>query len=299
LVAVTWPASAAATRYEAENATISQGVVEANHLNVGYQCAGIISEVGARVSNHQVGDRVVAIAPDGANAERVAASARTVWHVPKDMDLTLAACIPVAFATAHEALFALGELARGQNVLVHAGAGGVGLAAVQFAHAAGAFVLTTASSEEKLARLRDFGAGHGINYRTSSFVDEVTKVVGPDGVDLVIDPVGGSTLQHSVLCLKYRGKIVNIGLSGRDETLFNPVPLWGRNGALIGLGAPIALTHEYPRAYDVIARCIQRVRRGDLSVVIDRRFALADAAKAHAYIEERTAFGRVVLLPRG
>ncbi len=124
----------------------------------------------------------------------------------------LAACIPVAFGTAHEALFALGGLTRGQSVLIHPGAGGVGLAAIQLAHAVGALVLTTALSDEKLARLGDFGAAHGINYKTSSFVDAVARAVGPDGVDLVIGPVG--------LCwrMKHRGETGVFATKLPDDT---------------------------------------------------------------------------------
>ena len=183
---------------------------------VGYQCAGTVRESGL-VRARKVGDRVVAVAPNGSHAEIVAANEGTTWAVPEGADLTAVACVPVAFGTAHEALFALGGLTAGQRVLVHAGAGGVGLAAIQLAKAAGAEVLTTASSDEKLARLREFGATHLINYKAGSFNDAITAAIGPNGVDLVIDPVGGKTLQESVGCLRYRGRIVvNLGMAGRD-----------------------------------------------------------------------------------
>jgi NADPH2:quinone reductase len=266
---------------------------------VGYQCAGTVREVGARVLDRKVGDRVVAIVPNGSHAERVAAAASSTWLLPSSADLAAAACVPVAFGTAHEALFALGGLSKGQRVLVHAGAGGVGLAAIQLARAAGAEVLTTASSDEKLTRLRDFGATHGINYKTSDLVEGVSKAVGPNGVDLVVDTVGGKTLQESVSLLRYKGKIVNLGMAGRDRAPFDPLALWSRNATLIGMSLMTSLKNEHARTYGVIAECIARVARGELRVVIDKRFALADAAKAHAYIEGRTAFGRVIMLPHG
>ncbi len=266
---------------------------------VGYQCAGTVREVGAHVKNRRVGDRVVVLVPNGSHAERVAASAASTWVVPSGADLFSIACVPVAFGTAHEVLFALGGLAKGQKVLVHAGGGGVGLAAIQLAKAAGAEVLTTASTDEKLARLRDFGASHGINYRTSALGEAVAKAIGPNGVDLVVDTVGGKTLQDSVGCLAYKGKIVNLGMAGRDATPFNPFPLWAKNGTLIGMSLMTSLKHEYARTHGVIASCIERVATGELRVVIDKKFSLSDAAKAHAYIEARSAFGRVLLLPRG
>jgi NADPH2:quinone reductase len=266
---------------------------------VGYQGAGVVRAVGADVKRRKVGERVVFIVPSGSHAEIVAAPEATTWGVPEGADLTEVACVPVAFGTAHEALFALGKLGAGQRVLVHAGAGGVGLAAIQLARAAGAEVLTTASSEGKLARLRDFGASHVINYATGSFSDAVRKAVGPGGVQLVVDPVGGKTLQESVTCLGYQGRIVNLGMAGREGVSFNPLPLWGKNASLTGMSLMTSLQNEHARTHGVIAECIERVARGDLRVVIERRYALADAVKAHTHVEDRSVFGRVVMLPRG
>jgi NADPH2:quinone reductase len=265
---------------------------------VGYQCAGTVREVGPQAQGRRVGDRVVALVPNGSHAERVAVRAAMTWSIPAGADLVTIACVPVAFGTAHEALFELGQLTPGQRVLIHAGAGGVGLAAIQLARAAGAEVLTTASSDEKLARLREFGAAHGINYKTSKFVDGVAQAIGPNAVDLVIDPVGGKVLQDSALCLKYRGRIVNLGLAAREPMTFNPLSLYGKNGALLGVMLMSSLQHEYARTHKVISDCIERVAAGELRVVIDSKFPLAEAAKAHAYIEQRSAFGRVVMRPK-
>jgi NADPH2:quinone reductase len=266
---------------------------------VGYQCAGTIREVGARVTKRRVGERVVAIMQNGSHAERAVSGVGFTWVAPDGADLVSIACVPVAFGTAHEALFTLGGLQRGQRVLIHAGAGGVGLAAIQLAKAAGAEVVTTASSEDKLVRLKELGAAHGVNYKTSPLVESVAAAVGPNAIDLVVDSVGGKTLQDSVGTLKYRGRIVNLGRAGRDMTLFDPYPLWGRNGSLTGMSLTTSLTNEHERTHAAIAGYIARVASGELRVPIDRRFSLADAAKAHAYIESRAAFGRVVMLPAG
>jgi NADPH2:quinone reductase len=264
---------------------------------VGYQCAGTVREVGANVSRLRVGQRVVALVPNGSHAERVAANAGTTWAIPDGADLKSIACVPVAFGTAHEALFELGGLQKGQRVLVHAGGGGVGLAAIQLARAAGAEVLTTASSDEKLARLRELGATHGINYKASALVAAVEKAVGPNAVHLVVDSVGGKTLQESVSLLAYHGRIVNLGVAGRDPSQFQPMALWGKNASLVGMSLMTSLKHEHARTYGVIAECIARVAKGELRVILDREFALSDAAAAHAYIEGRSAFGRVLLVP--
>jgi NADPH2:quinone reductase len=266
---------------------------------VGYQCAGRVRAVGPKAKSRKVGERVVALMSNGSHAEIAAASEATTWPVPEGADLAQVACVPVAFGTAHEALFALGNLANGQRVLVHAGAGGVGLAAIQLANAAGAEVITTASSDEKLERLRAFGATHLVNYSKGSFNDAITQALGRDAVDLVIDSVGGKTLQESVSCLRYRGRIVNLGRAGRDFSDFNPLPLWGKNATLTGMSLMTSLRHEHARVYASIAECIARVASGELKVVVEHKYALADAAKAHAHIEQRSVFGRVVMLPHG
>ena len=120
-------------------------------------------EVGAEVSDLSVGQRVVSVQPHGSHAERVAVGAAQAWAVPDDVDLEAAACVPIAVGTADDCLFEFGRLQAGESVLVHAGAGGVGMAAIQLAKRAGATVLSTASSTEKLERLKAFGLDHGIN----------------------------------------------------------------------------------------------------------------------------------------
>src|SRR3990172_476824 len=137
---------------------------------VGYQCSGVIREAGANVTDRRVGQAVVAAMPFGSHAELVAVAAMQTWAVPDGLDLQQAACVPIAFGTAHECLFEFGRLKAGESVLIQAGAGGVGLAAIQLAKRAGATVLSTASSDEKLERLKEFGLDHGINYRTEDWV---------------------------------------------------------------------------------------------------------------------------------
>jgi NADPH2:quinone reductase len=264
---------------------------------VGYQCAGTIAHVGANVKDRAVGDRVVTVVASGSHAARVATKASVTWRVPPGADTAAIACVPIAFGTAHEALFELGGLKAGQRVLVHAGAGGVGLAAIQLARAAGAEVLATASTDEKLARLRDFGVTHGINYKARPLAGGVSRAVGSNGIDLVIDPVGGKVTQDSAKCLRYRGKIVNLGFAGRDSTEFNPRPLWNQNGSVIGMSLWASLEKEFARTHAMIEDCIARVARGELRVVIDRTFRLSEAANAHAHAESRTAFGRIVMVP--
>ena len=264
---------------------------------VGYQAAGVVQAVGDRVTSVAPGDTVVATMGAGSHAELVSVPERSLWKVPPAMDATVAACIPIEFATADDCLFEFGHLQAGETVLVHAGAGGVGLAAIQLAKAADATVIATASSDDRLGRLTEFGMDHGINYATGDVVGEVLALTDRKGANLVVDPVGGRTLEESIAALAYRGRISWVGRAGRDDRPPDIWPIMQRNASITGvfLGAEMALNPE--RTHALVARLIDRVASGELRVVIDRTFPLADAADAHRYIESRRAFGRVVLIP--
>ncbi|HWD49684.1 MAG TPA: zinc-binding dehydrogenase, partial [Rhizomicrobium sp.] len=214
---------------------------------------------------------------------------------PPGMDTKIASVIPVTFGTADDCLFEFGHLKKGETALIQAGASGVGVAAIQLAKRAGATVIATASSDERLEKLKPLGLDHGINYRTQDVLREVMQLTGNRGVDVVVDPVG-STLQTSIACLAQRGRVSLVGQAGRAaDNMIDPRPLMMGNKSLTGvfLGAEIA----GDRAHDNIQRLINDVAKGDLKVVIDKVFPLREAAAAHAYIESRAAVGRVVMVP--
>ena len=264
---------------------------------VGYLAAGTIVELGAGVEDRRTGDRVVTLNMAGSHASKRAVPAISTWPIPDGLDAARAACVPVAFGTAQECLFTAGNLQSGQAVLVQAGAGGVGMAAIQLAKQAGATVISTASSDEKLDRLGDFGLDHGINYATQSFVDRVRELTDGRGVDLIVDSIGGQTLVDGVGALAYRGVLVSVGVAGRAGSAIEARDLWTNNNTLRGVFLGGALMAEYPRVHGMIADLLERVARGELRVEIDRTFPLAEAADAHSYIESRQAFGRVVMTP--
>ncbi len=262
---------------------------------VGYQCAGTIRQCGSAVTDRHVGQRVVATMLWGSHAELVAVPAMLTWPIPDGADLVACACIPVAFGTADDCLFEFGHLQAGETVLIQAGAGGVGIAAIQLAARAGATVMATASSDERLAKLTALGMDHGINYSHDNWVGEVRERTEGRGVDLVVDSVGGTVLRGSIACLTYRGRCITVGSAGRDPQPFDISVLSAGNHSLTGvfLGAEIFT----PRAQAMIARHVADVASGALRVVVDRTFPLAQAAAAHEYIESRQATGRVVLIP--
>src|ERR1700722_15157761 len=264
---------------------------------VGYQCAGTVVEVGSEVRNLAVGDRAVTVGLDGSHAELRAVPESSAWKIPDGVSTDEAACVPVPFGTADDCLFEFGRLQASETALIHAGAGGGGIAAIQRAKRAGARVFATASSDQRLERLRDLGLDEGINYVTHDFVAEARRLTDGRGVDVIVDSVGGTTLQGSIAALAYRGRCVTVGDAGRapaeqlDISTMRP-----NNQTLSGyfLGVELLVS---PRPHALIARLLDDIARGELRVVIDRVFPLADAAAAHAYIESRQSLGRVLLVP--
>jgi len=263
---------------------------------VGYQAAGEVVAVGEEVEGFKIGDRAVTTGGFGSHAELRAVAARTAWKIPAGMDVQLASAIPVPFGTAHDCLFEFGRMQKGEIVLVQAGASGVGVAAIQLAARAGAsMVLATASSDARLEALKPLGLTHGINYSRDDVAAEVARLTDKHMADVIVDPVGGPTLQASILSLAYRGRVSMVGQAGREPMKVDVGSMMGGNRSLSGvfLGAEIATD----RVHDNIQQLIQDVADGSLKVVIDKTFALKDAAEAHRYIESRQAVGRVLLIP--
>jgi NADPH2:quinone reductase len=274
-----------------------RGDMSANPHIVGYQASGAVVEVGANVSGFAVGDRVVTLGMNGSHAELRAVYPSFCWKIPEGVSMEVAAAVPTAYGTAHDCLFEFGHLTHGETVLIHAGASGVGIAAIQMAKDAGARVLATASSADRLERLREYGLGDGINYQDEDFAARVRELTSGHGADVIVDSVGGSNLQKSLQTLAYRGRCVSFGDAGREESSSLDISsMRGQNQAFTSyfLGAELFLG---TRAHALIATILDDVAAGRWRVVIDRTYSLADAEEAHAYIESRQAFGRVLLVP--
>src|SRR5205809_1808047 len=226
---------------------------------VGYLAAGTVAEIGAGVQDLAVGDRIVTLNAAGSHAARRAVPAMSTWPIPDGLDAASAACVPVAFGTAQECLFTAGNLEAGQTALIHAGAGGVGMAAIQLAKHAGATVISTASSDEKLERLAGLGLDHGINYASESFVERTRELTDGRGADVILDSVGGQNLVDSIAALAYRGTLVSVGVAGRSGSGIEARELWMNSDALRRVFLGGALMNEYPRASAMLAEFIELV----------------------------------------
>jgi len=262
---------------------------------VGYQAAGEIIEVGSAVHGLTVGQLVTTTGAFGSHAELRLVHPATAWPIPEGLDLRVAAAVPIPFGTADNCLFEYGQLQAGQTVLIQSGASAVGLAAIQLAKRAGARVIATASSAERLERIAGFGVDLGIDSSRQDIVAEVMRFTQNKGVALALDGNGGASLQASVRSLGWKGRVTLIGFSERAGAKLDVSTLIGGNRSLIGVALGMEMTT--PRVRAVITRLLDEIARGELKVVLDREFPLSEAAAAHAYIESRRAVGRVLLIP--
>ncbi|HYC10442.1 MAG TPA: NADPH:quinone oxidoreductase family protein, partial [Steroidobacteraceae bacterium] len=180
-------------------------------MTPGAEVAGVISETGAGVVGLSVGARVLAVPGHGGYADEVVLSASRVFAIPEQMDFVSAAAFPIAYATSHHALKDRAQLKAGEVLLVLGAAGGVGLTAVEIGALMGARVIACASSEEKLALCRQYGAQDLINYASSDLRERVRELTGGKGVDVVYDPVGGVYAEPAVRSLGFEGRYLVIG----------------------------------------------------------------------------------------
>ena len=273
------------------------GGLTSNPHIVGYNCAGVVREVGAQVTDRKPGDRVTALMASGSHAAVVSVSATSTFIVPDGCSLEHAACVPVSWGTAHDCLFEFGHLKAGETVLVQAGTSGVGIACVQLAHRAGATVIATSSSDDKLERLKAYGMDIGVNYKSGDFVDAVRKATNGQGVNLVVDSVGGKTLEGSLMCIGYRGRVITVGNVSREGKGIDLSPLSGTNGSVTGVFFGLETFRSSARVVPMMNQLLADIAKGELKIVVDKTFPLSEAAAAHEYIESRAALGRVVLVP--
>jgi NADPH2:quinone reductase len=215
--------------------------------------------------------------------------------VPDAVPIEQAACVPVAWGTAADCIFEFGQLQKGETALIQAGASGVGLACVQLAHRAGARVIATVGSDDKIERLKQYGLDEGVNYREKDFVAEVRRLTDGKGVNLVVDPVG-DTLEGSIKSLAYRGRAISVGNVSRSDKKLDISPLSEQNRSLTGVFFGAETMVQPARVRKLLDDLLADIAKGELKVVIDRTFPLSEAGAAHAYIESRAAFGRVVLV---
>lgn len=263
----------------------------------GSEIAGVVRLVGPGVTDLSPGARVMALLSYGGYASTVVADGAQVFELPEAMPFEEAACLGVAYQTAYLGLVDRGRLQAGETLLVHAAAGGVGLAAVQVGKALGARVIASAGSPDKIALAQAHGADAGIDYRTPDWHEQVKALTGGRGADVIYDPVGGEVFHLSTKCIAFDGRIVIIGFASGSipEVKLNRVML--KNIAITGLHIWAYRNHAPQRLSDAMRALLALYEAGKIRLEVSQRYPLAQAATALRALAERRTVGKLVLIP--
>jgi len=261
----------------------------------GMELSGTVRAIGQRVVMWQPGDQVMGIVSGGAYAECIAVHERQLMAVPSSVPLADAAAIPEVFLTAWDALVVQGGLTCGRWALVHAGASGVGTAAIQIAKAIGGFVAVTCSTG-KVERCLAIGADAAIDYTSADFVEEIRGLTRGQGPDVILDVVGGDYIDRNLQAIAVKGKVMQVGLMAGGATQVNVGLLLPKRASLIGtvlrarpLEEKVALTRRFA------AEVLPLFDTGALRPVIDSRYPLEQIADAHRAMERNANVGKILI----
>jgi NADPH:quinone reductase-like Zn-dependent oxidoreductase len=279
----------------------------------GFEAAGVVTSVGASVTGFRPGDRVVGIRRFGAYATIVDCAAHLAIRIPDGVTDEEAAGFPCVFATAYHALFRLGHLEEGQSVLIHAAAGGVGMAAIQLARSRGARILATCGGDRKVDLVRSWGVEEVLDYTRHDFEPWVRDRTEGRGVDLILDSVGGTSFRRGYRLLAPMGHLVMFGMAGFCPTgptpswlalgleylrqpTFSPMRMIPDNRTVSGFNL-VYLFGEKDLISTTVSALASLWRTARLRVHVGRTFPLESAGEAQEYLRSRQSVGKVVLVP--
>ncbi len=283
---------------------------------VGYEVAGEVESVGPDVEGVAVGDRVIAGTRFGGYAELVSVPASSLIELPESLGFEQGAAIPVNYGTAYAGLVIMGGIAPGERALLHAAAGGVGIAGTQIAKRNGAVVFGTASASKHDA-IRAQGVDHPIDYRTKDFAAEVMAITGGEGVDVIMDALGPSSFRKDYRILREGGRLICFGLAdaqsgegrnipgilrGLAQMPFATTPWWkslaimNENKGVFGLDI-LAWWDRERNLNRVVEPLVEGLASGELKPLVAESFPFDKAGDAHRFIHDRRNVGKVVLSP--
>ena len=266
----------------------------------GMEFAGEVESIGDAVRAWKVGDRVFGITGGGAQAELVVVPESNLARIPAELDWVEAGAMPEVFITAHDALFTRAGLHMGERVLIHAAASGVGTAAIQVAHAAGATVYGTSRTADKLKRIRDLNLGLDASVAAgdtpAKFVEAVRKWADGAGVDVILDLIGGNYFSANLDALASRGRLICVGTMAGAKSEIDLELLLRKRMTIIGTmlrGRSIEEKAEATRLF--ASSVLPLVSHGVIRPVIDRAYAVDEIREAHNRMESNASFGKIVL----
>lgn len=265
---------------------------------LGLEISGVVEKVGANCKDWKSGDKVMSLVTEGGYAEYAVVPGNIAMPIPENMSFEEAAAVPEVFLTAYQTLFWIGKLQQNETVLIHAGASGVGTAAIQLAkQLSKAKVIVTAGSEEKLAVCRELGADFGINYKKTPFDEEVLKITDGQGVNLILDFIGASYWKKNINSLNVDGRLVLIGiLDGIEIEKVNLMALLGKRIQVTGtLLSTRSNEYKAKLSHEVVQKVLPLFKLGKLKPIIDQTFSLEEVQRAHLRMEENKNIGKIIL----
>ena len=263
---------------------------------LGLEVSGTVAALGAGVSEWQLGDRVTALTPGGGYAEYCVAPASHALAVPAGLTFAEAAGLPETWFTVWANLVDLGHLKAGERLLVHGGASGIGLTAIQLARHVGAEVIVTVGCGEKAQFCREFGAHHAIDYRQDDFAEKVKEVTGGEGVDVVLDMVGGPYLQKNASLLRRDGRMVLIAFLQGSKVEFDFMPVMIKRLTVTGSTMRPRTVAEKAAIRDALRKNIwPALESGEMRTHLHATFPLEQAGEAHRLMESSRHIGKIVL----
>ena len=262
----------------------------------GLEVAGTITKLGSEVTGWQVGDRCCALLAGGGYATQAVAPAGQCMPIPQGLSMVEAAALPETAFTVWANLFEAGSLKAGESVLIHGGTSGIGTLAIQMARAWNCTVFATAGDERKRAFCETLGAARGVDYRREDYVAVIAEATGGQGVDIVLDMVGGDNVGRNLLCLKQGGRHVSIAFMAGRQVSIDLQLVMSRRLVLTGSTMrPRSVNEKAALARALVARVWPSIARQEVRPIIDRTFPLAEAASAHRLMESSGHIGKIVL----
>ncbi len=263
---------------------------------MGLECAGEVIEVGSDANRFKVGDEVCALLPGGGYAELAVADEGSVVPVPSGLSFEEAAALPEVYATAWLNLFIEAGLSKGEKVILHAGASGVGTAAIQLCQSFGSPCFVTVGSKEKLAACLELGAASGSNRHEEGFLEKAKAFAGKDGIGVILDPVGGQYLEDNLSLMGLGGRLVLIGLMGGTKAELDLAQLMVKRARVIGSTLRARPLDEKKRVMSELETKVwPLLESGEIKPIIDRTFDIKEVDAAHAHVASDVTIGKVIL----
>lgn len=263
---------------------------------LGLEVSGIVVAVGADVTKLAIGDSVCALLSGGGYAEYALADENCVLPVPRGLSWTEAAALPECLWTVWSNLVCYGELQAGESVLIHGGGSGIGTTAIQIARQLGARILVTTGNAKKVDRCLALGADTAINYQSEDFVEIIQTLTNQQGVNLILDMIGGSYLNRNLQCLAAEGRLMQIAIQGGNKA---EIALWPIMAKRLKISGSTLRSRDTLFKGELARQIQQRVwpwlEQGQFRPVIDSVFSLADAKQAHDRLNDSQHFGKIIL----